>query len=210
MRHFDTFNIRKRIAAEVGTVWCDISVSTTTSRRQRSSNISGNGKSANTTSANNADAIYSHSKTYSTMETQQQINELQSRQLELRAIMHRRTNGPRNASKTERRFVKHTPTISPDTRPQTPNTTETNRRWPNSKRREKRNEPRKSRRIISTPYEPIDRTIDNGRNHRAKLDDSNIDVDFLSSSCGFDHLVGRCGCGYRLRSLFRLRSGPKG
>ena len=36
---------------------------------------------------NNADAIYSHSKTYSTMETQQQINELQSRQLELRAIM---------------------------------------------------------------------------------------------------------------------------
>lgn len=37
--------------------------------------------------ANNADAIYSHSKTYSTMETQRQINELQSRQLELRAIM---------------------------------------------------------------------------------------------------------------------------
>lgn len=63
------------------------SISTKTSRQQRLLNGSGNGKSANTTSANNADAIYSHSKTYSTMETQQQINELQSRQLELRAIM---------------------------------------------------------------------------------------------------------------------------
>lgn len=210
MRHFDTFNIRKRIAAEVGTVWCDYIrfdddiTTATVVKHFRQREIC----KYNVRKQRRRDLFTL--KTYSTMETQQQINELQSRQLELRAIMASSDERAAKCFKTERRFVKHTPTISPDTRPQTPNTTETNRRWPNSKRREKRNEPRKSRRIISTPYEPIDRTIDNGRNHRAKLDDSNIDVDFLSSSCGFDHLVGRCGCGYRLRSLFGCEAAEKG
>ena len=50
----------------------------------------------------------------------------------------------------------------------------------------------------------IDITDFDPRHRRAELGDSDIDVDFLSSACGFDHLVGRCSCGYRLRSLFRL------
>lgn len=210
MRHFDTFNIRKRIAAEVGTVWCDYI-------RFRRRHHDGNGRQTFPATGNlqiqrpqTTQTRFIHTqKLTQRWKHSSKLTNYSRASWNCARSWHRRTNGPRNASKTERRFVKHTPTISPDTRPQTPNTTETNRRWPNSKRREKRNEPRKSRRIISTPYEPIDRTIDNGRNHRAKLDDSNIDVDFLSSSCGFDHLVGRCGCGYRLRSLFRLRSGPK-
>lgn len=205
MRHFDTFNIRKRIAAEVGTVWCDY----IPFRRRHHD---GNGRQTFPATGNlqiqrpqTTQTRFIHTqKLTQRWKHSSKLTNYSRASWNCARSWHRRTNGPRNASKTERRFVKHTPTISPDTRPQTPNTTETNRRWPNSKRREMRNEPRKSRRITSTPYEPANRTIDNDRNRRAELGDSDIDVDFLSSACGFDHLVGRCSCGYRLRSLFRL------
>lgn len=87
MRHFDTFNIRKRIAAEVGTVWCDYIrfdddiTTATVVKHFRQREIC----KYNVRKQRRRDLFTL--KTYSTMETQQQINELQSRQLELRAIM---------------------------------------------------------------------------------------------------------------------------
>ena len=138
------------------------------------------------------------------METQQQINELQSRQLELRAIM---ASSDERAAKCFKNGTSFRETYPDDFARYEAANAEYNRNeqtLAKLKRREMRNEPRKSRRITSTPYEPANRTIDNDRNRRAELGDSDIDVDFLSSACGFDHLVGRCSCGYRLRSLFRL------